>query len=70
MTFKQLYSIDKTKLTKKEMLQEIGYDAWSAEKIAKRLKKAQIKDAWFTAYHDGSTFYAVEKIKKYLLGGK
>ena len=68
MTFKQIYSIDKTNLTKKEMLLEIGYDAWSAERIAKRLKKAQIKDAWTTAYHDGSTFYAVEKIKKALAG--
>lgn len=70
MAFKQIYSIDKTNLTKKEMLLEIGYDVWSAERIAKRLKKAQIKDAWRTAYNDGSSFYAIKKIKKYLLGGK
>ena len=70
MTFKQIFSIDKSNLTKKEMLLEIGYDAWSAERIAKRLKKAQIMDAWLTAYHDGSAFYAVEKIKKSLIGGK
>lgn len=68
MTFKQIYSIDKTNLTKKEMLLEIGYDAWSAEKIAKRLKKAQIMDAWQTAYNDGTSFYAVEKIRKALAG--
>ena len=68
MTFKQIYSIDKQNPTKKEMLLEIGYDAWSAEKIAKRLKKAQIMDAWRTAYHDGGAFYAVEKIKKALAG--
>lgn len=70
MTFKQIYSIDKQKLTKKEMLLEIGYDAWSAENIAKKLKKHMILDAWRTAYRDGSAFYAVEKIKKYLSGGK
>lgn len=68
MTFKQIYSIDKTNLTKKEMLLEIGYDAWSAEKITKKLKKHVILDAWRTAYHDGSAFYAVEKIKKALAG--
>lgn len=68
MTFKQLYSIDKTNLTKKEMLLELGYDAWSAEKIAKKLKKHVILDAWRTAYHDGGAFYAVEKIKKALAG--
>ena len=68
MTFKQIYSIDKTNLTKKEMLMEIGYDAWNAEKIAKKLKKYVILDAWRTAYHDGSAFYAVEKIRKALAG--
>lgn len=46
MTFKQIYSIDKSNLTKKHM----------------------IRDAWTTAYHDGSTFYALEKIKKALAG--
>lgn len=70
MTFKQIYSIDKSNLTKKEMLLEIGYDAFTADHIAKKLKKHMIRDAWFTAYHDGGTFYAEEKIKKYLLGGK
>ena len=68
MTFKQLYSIDKTKLTKKEMLLEIGYDDFTADQIAKKLKKHVILDAWRTAYHDGSAFYAVEKIKKALAG--
>lgn len=68
MTFKQIFSIDKQNLTKKEMLLEIGYDAWSAEKIANRLKKEQIRDAWITAYNDGTSFYAVKKIKKALVG--
>lgn len=70
MTFKQIYSIDKTNLTKKEMLQEIGYDDFAADHIAKRLKKYMIIDAWTTAYNDGSSFYAIKKIKKYLLGEK
>lgn len=68
MTFNQIFSHEKEHLTKKEMLLEIGYDAWSAEKIAKRLKKDQIRDAWITAYNDGSSFYTVEKIKKALAG--
>lgn len=70
MPFKQIYSIDKTNLTKKEMLLELGYDDFTAERITKKLKKHVILDAWRTAYNDGSAFYAVEKIKKYLLGGK
>ena len=68
MTFKQIYSIDKTHLTKKEMLLEIGYDAFTAERITKKLKKHVILDAWRTAYNDGSAFYAVEKIRKALAG--
>lgn len=68
MTFKQIYSIDKEHLTKKEMLQEIGYDDFAADQISRKLKKEQIRDAWTTAYHNGSSFYAIEKIKKALAG--
>lgn len=68
MTFKQIYSIDKEHLTKKEMLQEIGYNDFTADHIAKKLKKYMILDAWTTAYNDGSSFYAIKKIKKYLSG--
>lgn len=64
--FRQIYSIDKTNLTKKEMLIEIGYDQHDAENIAKKLKKDQIREAWFDAYHKGSNFYALEKIRKSL----
>lgn len=68
MTFKQIFSIDKQHLTKKEMLLEIGYDDFTADRISKKLKKDQIRDAWITAYHDGGSFYAAEKIKKALAG--
>lgn len=63
--FTQIYAIDKEKLTKKEMLEEIGFDAWTAARIARKLKKRQIRDAWLTGYH-GDGHRAVEKIRHYM----
>lgn len=68
MTFKQIFSHEKEHLTKKEMLLEMGYNDFAADQISRKLKKEQIRDAWITAYNDGDSFYAVEKIKKALAG--
>ena len=63
--FTQIYSIDKEKLTKTEMLEEIGFDSWAAAQIARKLKRHQIRDAWLSGYH-GDGCRAVEKIRRYM----
>lgn len=64
---KQLYSLDRERLTKKEMLIEIGYSNSDAEYIAKKLKKDVIHTAWLKAYHSSSSYEAKKYIRKNLM---
>lgn len=62
--FRQIYSIEKENLTKKEMLIEIGYDEYDSEKISKKVKKDVIYSAWLNAYNKGNNFDAVRMIRR------